>query len=259
MRNAFLESSTHVGARTNHNLIFVGDRHSSSNIATWGQPFTYDTNGCRSEYVTASEDWIAGVLHHVMARGDRREEIFRDDRDRLKFLGYLSEGVERYRVKAHCFVLMENHFHLAVTTTEAHLSKWMHQLKTAYTVYFNRRYQLVGYLFQGRFRSTVIEADKYLLEVSRYLHLNPVRGKVLGDGTPIERRDRLRQYRWSGYRGYAGLEKRQPFVDGEAIERVSETYSGQSWKSWRYRRWVEEALTDAIENPFEAIQWQQVS
>ena len=128
-----------------------------------------------------------------MARGDRREEIFRDDRDRLKFLGYLSEGFERYRVKAHCFVLMENHFHLVVTTTEANLSKWMHQHKT-YTVYFNRRYQLVGHLFQGRFRSTVIEADKYLLEVSRYLHLNPVRGKVLGDGTPIERRDRLREY-----------------------------------------------------------------
>jgi putative transposase len=176
----------------------------------------------------------------------------------LKFLGYLSEGVERYRVKAHCFVLMQNHFHLVVTTTEANLSKWMHQLKTAYTVYFNRRYQLVGHLFQGRFRSTVIEADKYLLEVSRYLHLNPVRGKVLGDGTPIERRDRLREYRWSSYRGYAGLEKRKPFVDGEAIERVFETYSGQSWKSWRYRRWLEEALTDAIEDPFEAIQWQQV-
>jgi putative transposase len=193
-----------------------------------------------------------------MARGDRREEIFRDDRDRLKFLGYLSEGVERYRVKAHCFVLMQNHFHLVVTTTEANLSKWMHQLKTAYTVYFNRRYQLVGHLFQGRFRSTVIEADKYLLVVSRYLHLNPVRGKVLGDGTPIERRDRLREYRWSSYRGYAGLEKRKPFVDGEAIERVFETYSGQSWKSWRYRRWVEEALTDAIEDPFGAIQWQQV-
>jgi len=99
---------------------------------------------------------FAGALHHVMARGDRREEIFRDDRDRLKFLGYLSEGFERYRVKAHCFVLMENHFHLVVTTTEANLSKWMHQLKTAYAVYFNRRYQLVGHLFQGRFRSTVV-------------------------------------------------------------------------------------------------------
>ena len=73
----------------------------------------------------------------------------------------------------------------------------MHQLKTAYTVYFNRRHQVVGHLFQGRFKSTVIEAEKYLLEVSRYLHLNPVRGKVLGQGTPMERRKRVRAYRWS--------------------------------------------------------------
>jgi hypothetical protein len=92
-----------------------------------------------------------------MARGDRREEIFRDDRGRGKFLGYLAEGAERYRVKVHCYVLMENQFHLVATTPEGNLSKWMHQL-----------------LFQGRFKSTVIEAEKYLLEVSRYLHLNPV-------------------------------------------------------------------------------------
>ena len=69
-----------------------------------------------------------------MARGDRREEIFRDDRDRWKFLGYLAEGAERYRVKVYCYVLMENHFHLVVMTPEGNLSQWMHQLKTAYTL-----------------------------------------------------------------------------------------------------------------------------
>jgi len=95
-----------------------------------------------------------------MARGDRREEIFRDERDRWKFLGYLAEGAERYRVKVHCYVLMENHFHLIVMTPEGNLSQWMHQLKTACTVYFNRRHQVVGHLFQGRFKSTVIEAGK---------------------------------------------------------------------------------------------------
>jgi len=149
---------------------------------------------------------FAGAVHHVTARGDRREEIFRDDRDRSKFLGYLSEGAERYKVKVHCYVLMENHFHLVATTLEGNLSKWMHQLKTTYTVFFNRRHQVVGHLFQGRFKSTVIEAEKYLLEVSRYLHLNPVRGVALGQGTPIERRELLREYRWSSYRAYAGLE-----------------------------------------------------
>jgi putative transposase len=82
---------------------------------------------------------------------------------------------------------------------EGNLLQWMHQLKTAYMVYFNRRHQVVGHLFQGRFKSTVIEAVKYLLEVSRYLHLNPVRGVVLGQGTPMERR--LREHRWSSYLG----------------------------------------------------------
>ena len=117
----------------------------------------------------------------------RRQELKRrlyrgNDRDRWKFLGYLAEGAERYWVKVYCYVLMENHFHLVVMTPEGNLSQWIHQLKTAYTVYFNRRHQVVGHLFQGRFKSTVIEAEKYLLEVSRYLHLNPVRGVVLGCG-----------------------------------------------------------------------------
>jgi len=87
---------------------------------------------------------FAGAVHHVTARGDRREEIFRDDRDRSKFLGYLSEGAKRYKVKVHCYVLMENHFHLVATTADGNLSKWMHQLKTAYTVFFNRRHQVLG-------------------------------------------------------------------------------------------------------------------
>jgi putative transposase len=201
---------------------------------------------------------FAGALHHALARGDRGEEIFRDDQDRSRFLTYLAEGAERYKVKVHCYVLMENHFHLVATTTEANLSKWMHQLKTAYTVYFNRRHQLVGHLFQGRFKSTVIEAEKYLLEVSRYLHLNPVRGLKLGEGTAIQRRERLRDYRWSSYRSYAGLEKMKSFLDREAIEDVFKSFSGVGWKAWKYRRWVEEALIRGVDDPFEAVKWQQV-
>ena len=76
-----------------------------------------------------------------------------------------------------------------------------------------------------------------MLEVSRYLHLNPVRGMVLGQGTPMERRERLREYRWSSYRGYAGLEKMKSFLDSEAIQEVFKTYTGRRWKAWEYRRW----------------------
>jgi hypothetical protein len=94
-----------------------------------------------------------------------------------------------------------------------------------------------------------------LLEVSRYLHLNPVRGVVLGHGA---RRERLREYRWSSYRGYAGLEKMKSFFDSEPIEGVFQSYTGRSWKAWEYRRWVEEGLMGEIEDPFEPIKWQQV-
>jgi putative transposase len=156
-----------------------------------------------------------GALYHVVTRGDRREAIFLDDKDRLE---YLEEGADRYGVLVHCYVLMGNHFHLVVTTPKANLSKWMHQLKTAYTVYFNRRHRMVGHLFQGRFKSVVVEAESYLLELSRYLHLNPVTGEILGEGTPEERRERLRSYTWSSYRGYAGLGKSKRFVKSKTID-----------------------------------------
>jgi putative transposase len=199
-----------------------------------------------------------GALYHLMARGDRREVIFRGDKDRLQFLEYLEAGADRYGVQVHCYVLMGNHFHLVVTTLKANLSKWMHQLKTAYTVYFNRRHGVVGHLFQGRFKSIVVEAESYLLELSRYLHLNPVRGQATGGETPEERRGRLRIYPWSSYRGYAGLGKAKRFVNTQAIEDVFKSYTGQEWSPNQYRRWVEEGLVKELDDPFAAVKWQQV-
>src|ERR1700730_14940500 len=199
-----------------------------------------------------------GALYHVMTRGDRREAIFLDDTDRLKFLDYLEQGADRYGVLVHCYVLMGNHFHLVVTTPKANLSKWMHQLKTAYTAYFNRRHGMVGHLFQGRFKSIVVEAESYLLELSRYLHLNPVRGETLGEGTPEERRERLRSYTGSSYRGYGGLGKSKRFVRSEAIEGAFKSFTGREWNPIQYRRWVEEGLVKELADPFEAVKWQQV-
>ena len=199
-----------------------------------------------------------GALYHVMTRGDRGEPIFLEDQDRLKFLEYLEQGTDRYGVLVHCYVLMGNHFQLLVTTPKANLSKWMHQLKTAYTVYFNRRHGMAGHLFEGRFKSVVVEAESYLLELSRYLHLNPVSGERLAEGTPEERRERLRSYQWSSYRGYAGLGNHKRFVKSGAIERVFKTYAGQELKPIQYRRWVEEGLLKELDDPFEAVKWQQV-
>jgi putative transposase len=201
---------------------------------------------------------FAGALYHVMTRGDRRAPLFLDDKDRFKFLEYLEQGATRYGVLVHCYVLMGNHFHLLVTTPQANLSRWMQQLKTAYTVFFNRRHGMVGHLFQGRFKSIVVEAENYLLELSRYLHLNPVGRETTGEGTPEERRERLRIYPWSSYRGYAGLGKAKRFIATQAIEEVFKSFTGQEWSPIQYRRWVEEGLLKHLDDPFSAVKWQQV-
>jgi hypothetical protein len=149
---------------------------------------------------------------------------------------------------------MGNHYHLMAETRRANLSRWMHWLTTAYTVYFNRRHRRVGHLFQSRYKSIVVEAEGYCLELSRYLHLNPVRGKVIGRGNPLERRKRLRSWRWSSYRGYAGLARSEPWLSEEDV--LGEIGGPRQRRRLEYRRFVEEGLLREIENPLEAVKWQ---
>ncbi len=131
----------------------------------------------------------------------------------------------------------------------------MHRLMVTYAVFFNRRYDEVGHLFQGRYKSLLVEEGSYLLELSRCLHLNPVRGQVIGSGNPKERRARLRAYAWSSYRGYAGLAKQQEFVSQELVLGELSARSGREGRV-RYRRFVEEGLLRELRNPVEAAQWQ---
>jgi REP element-mobilizing transposase RayT len=201
-----------------------------------------------------------GALYHLCARGNRRERIFADEKDCLRFLALLKESLGRYEVEVHAYVLMPNHFHLLARTPKANLSRWMHWLIGAYSISFNRRHRKSGHLFQGRYKSFLVEGGNYLLGLSRYLHLNPVRGRVIGVGDPKERRKRLRAYRWSSYRGYAGLGKQNDFVSEELV--LGELDGSSKIKiqqaKLRYRRFVEEGLLREIENPFEAVQWQMV-
>jgi hypothetical protein len=130
----------------------------------------------------------------------------------------------------------------------------MHWLIVSYSVYSNRRHRRSGHLFQGRYKSFLVESGKYLLALSRYIHLNPVRGSRMGRGSPIERRNRLRDFKWSSYRGYAGLTKSFPFVEENSV--LEELAGSTRAARFNYRRFVEEGLTREIENPFEAVQWQ---
>jgi putative transposase len=197
-----------------------------------------------------------GAIYHLCGRGNARGLIFRDDLDRAHFRQLLEESAQRFRGAVLCFVLMPNHFHLAAQTHRPNLGRWMHWLMVSYTVFFNRRHRHSGHLFQGRYKSFLVQKGGYLLSLSRYLHLNPVRGVSLGRGTPSERRARLRSFKWSSYLGYAGLAKPFGFVKEEL---VLESLSGASRRQrLQYRRFVEEGLIREIENPFEAVRWQAV-
>ena len=201
---------------------------------------------------------FAGALYHLCARGNERQKIFRDDGDRQQFLELLERSAERYDVALLGFVLMGNHFHLMARTRRANLSRWMHWLMVSYTVYFNWRHRRSGHLFQGRYKSFLVESAEggYLLGLSRYLHLNPVRGRVLGAGTPAERRERLRRYAWSSYPGYASLRKQFKFVEEASV--LKQMAGGTGNRRLRYRRFVEEGLLRETESPWEMVRWQTV-
>ncbi len=138
-----------------------------------------------------------GAVWHVTSRGNERKNIFRTDADRLLFLALLAEAVKRFRWVVHVYTLMTNHFHLVIETPEKTLSRGMQWLNGRYAQRFNKRHHRVGHLFQGRFHSELVQKESHLLELARYVVLNPVRAGMV---------ERPEDYRWSSYRATAGLE-----------------------------------------------------
>lgn len=136
-----------------------------------------------------------GALYQVISRGNQRQRIFRSDKDRSHYLDLLSRYQKRYDFHLYAYVLMSNHVHLLVEAGEIPLAKVMQGLQQSYTLYFNRKYGLVGHLFQGRYKDIGCDRDAYLLELVRYIHLNPVRSKLVKD--PMD-------YPWSSHRVYLG-------------------------------------------------------
>lgn len=137
----------------------------------------------------------AGALYHVTSRGNRQEAIYEQDTDRESFLVVLANVCETYNWVCHAYCLMDNHYHLLVETPDANLSKGMRQLNGVYTQKFNRAYRQVGHVFQGRYKAILIEKDSYLLELSRYIVLNPVRARMVRSAM---------EWRWSSYRATVG-------------------------------------------------------
>ncbi len=146
---------------------------------------------------------FAGALYHVTARGNERRDIFFSDDDRSQFLDTLGEVCARFNWRCHAFCQMTNHYHLLIETPEANLSRGMRQLNGVYTQQVNRRHRRVGHLFQGRFTGILVQRETYLLELARYIVLNPVRARVVAAAG---------DWAWSSYRATAGLVHRPPFL-----------------------------------------------
>jgi putative transposase len=137
-----------------------------------------------------------GAIWHVTSRGNERRDIYRDDRDRRCFLNFLGDVVVERRWLLHAWVLMSNHYHLLIETPGVGLSRGLKWLNQQYAEMFNARYERVGHLFQGRFKGILVEREGHLLELLRYIVLNPVRCSAVSSAD---------EYAWSNYRATAGL------------------------------------------------------
>ena len=142
-----------------------------------------------------------GAVYHVTSRGNEKKAVFKDDLDRENFLNTLQQVNKRYNWLCHAYCLMTNHYHLLIETPDANLSLGMRQLNGVYTQLFNKRRKRSGHLFQGRFKGILIQKDSHLLEVCRYVVLNPIRAGMLKGP---------QQWNWSSFRATAGKEKPHP-------------------------------------------------
>jgi len=149
-----------------------------------------------------------GAIYHVTSRGDRREPIFDNDVDRQAFLEITGTAFDRFDACALAYCLMDNHYHLVLHTRRANLSMLMRHINGVYTQAYNRRHRKVGHLFQGRFKAILVDQDAYLLEVCRYVDLNPVRANMV-----VHPAD----WRWSSYRTHVGIESALPWLDTPAV------------------------------------------
>ena len=172
----------------------------------------------------------AGAFYHIISRGNEKGKIFASDIDRERFLDYLKKIVVRYHIKIHTYCLMYNHYHLLLETERPNISKVMHDLNSSYTAYFNARYKRAGHLFQGRYKSILVQADKYLHSLSRYIHLNPVTAKLVTNPG---------QWIYSNYLEWVG-ERNGNLVDREFVRQYFPT-------AVDYVTFVQDAVDPALE------------
>lgn len=172
-----------------------------------------------------------GAIYHITSRRNARHDIFDDDPDRNLFLDTLAKVINRYNWLCYAYCLMDNHYHLVIETPEGNLSEGMRQLNGIYTQAYNWRHRTVGHIFQGRYKAILVHKESHLLEVCRYVVLNPVRARTV---------ERTERWKWSSYRATGGMGK-SPFwlsVDWMLSQFGTRRYSA----SRHYRRYVRDGI-----------------
>jgi putative transposase len=168
-----------------------------------------------------------GAVYHITSRGNEKKPVFKDDQDRINFLNTLQHVNRRYNWICHAYCLMTNHYHLLIETPDGNLAIGMRQLNGVYTQLFNKRHQRNGHLFQGRYKAILIQKDSHLLEVCRYVVLNPVRARMT---------ESPEQWKWSSYRATSGQESPHPCL---TTDWILGQFSGKRGKAEQeYRQFV---------------------
>ena len=182
-----------------------------------------------------------GAFYHVTSRGNDRNRIFFNKTDYTKFKSYLEEGMIKFGYRLHAYVLMTNHYHLLLETPNANLSKIMHYLNSSYTAYINKKRDRSGHLFQGRYKAILIQKENYLLELSRYIHLNPVKAGMV---------EKPQGYPHSSYKSYTETRDDEFVYRALILNMMSEK---KKLALSKYRNFVEGVKVDELENPLKNI------
>jgi putative transposase len=186
-----------------------------------------------------------GALYHVITRGNRRQGVFLDEKDLEQFLTYLSDCKSRFPFRLYAYALMLNHLHFLIEVGEIPLSRIMQSLLFGYARYFNRRYREVGHLFQGRYKAILCDKDVYLLELVRYIHLNPVRAKIAKGPE---------DYVWTGHLSYLGKGGKGLIDEGFVLGQFG---GSRSLARRRYRQFVLEGISKGHEAKYYQVKDQR--
>lgn len=172
-----------------------------------------------------------GAVYHIISRGNRAEHIFAEDKDKEYFIDTIKRAVEKYKAELYSYCIMGNHYHLLLTTPLGELTKLMHYIGSAYGSYLRRQRGVIGHIFAGRYKSLCVEKEEYLLELTRYIHLNPVRAGITV---------RAEDYKWSSYRYYIGKEATPEWLNTGWL--MEEYGKGKKIAYRKYKEFIEAGI-----------------